>query len=38
VALPPGTYTVVLRTEPEIVLAAVVIESGQETTVVAEAP
>ncbi len=38
VSLPPGTYTIVIRTTPEIIIENVVIESATETTVVAAGP
>lgn len=38
VALPPGDYTVVIRTNPEIIIDAVLVNPEEVTTVVATQP
>jgi hypothetical protein len=38
VSLPPGTYQVVIRADPELVIDEVIVESGEETEVTIPAP
>jgi hypothetical protein len=38
VSLPPGTYQVVIRADPELVIDEVTVTSGEETEVTIPAP